>query len=37
MNENTSILKMTKVLQYFANVIGERNFKLQANPLGSWQ
>ncbi len=36
MNEKAPILRMTAVLQYFANVVGERNSQLQADPMASW-
>jgi hypothetical protein len=37
MNEEASILKMTAVLEYFANVVGERNFRMQPDPVGTWK
>jgi hypothetical protein len=37
MNEKASILKMTAVLQYFANVVGERNFRMQPDTAGYWK
>ncbi len=35
LNEKAAILKMATVLQYFANVVGERNFRMQSDPLAA--
>ena len=35
MNEKAPIVKMTTVLEYFANVVGERNFRMQPEAAGS--
>ena len=35
LNERAAILKMATVLQYFANVVGERNFRMQSDPLAA--
>ena len=35
LNEKAAILKMASVLQYFANVVGERKFRMQADPLAA--
>lgn len=35
MDEKAPVLRMTAVLQYFANVIGERNFRMQPNSAVS--
>jgi hypothetical protein len=37
MDENSAFLRMAAILQYFANVVGERNFRLQFDPLASWE
>jgi hypothetical protein len=37
MDVSRSVLRMTSVLEYFANVVGERNFRMQADPVGSWK
>jgi hypothetical protein len=36
MEERAAFVRIATILQYFANVVGERNFRLQTDTLGSW-
>lgn len=35
LNERAAILRMATILQYFANVVGERKFRMHADPLAA--